>query len=297
MTQQENAGQHATRSLNVRYGLNLLVYTASFSADQVDLIPKVAEMGYDGVEVPFADLSVLDAAATRKACEAAGVGMTACCVMLPGTSLCGDEPAERAAGIARIKQMIDLTAEMGGDTVAGPIYSPVRYLTGRARTQDEWDRCVEGLSVAAEHAEKASITLAIEPLNRFETHVLNTAADAAALVRQIGSDRLTVQMDTFHGNIEEKDTAAAIRAVGADLGHFHASENDRGKVGTGQVRWREVFAALKDIDYRGWVTIESFATGIVDLCAAACVWRPIYDSADALAKEGLAFLKETAASA
>ena len=79
--------------------------------------------------------------------------------------------------------------------------------------------------------------------------------------------------------------------------YFHASESDRGVPGTGQVRWGEVFAALHEIDYSGWVTIESFATGILDLCAAACIWRPIYESADGLARDGLAFLKETASAA
>jgi len=284
----------APTSLKVRYGLNLLVYTATFSKDKVDLVWKVADMGYDGVEIPFNDLSVLDARATRQAREKAGIGLTSCCVLLPGTSICSEKRAERTAGVERIKRMVDITAEMGGDTVAGPLYSPVRYLTGRGRTADEWKWCAEGLGAAAGHARKAGILLAIEPLNRFETHVFNTAADAVALVNEVGSPNLKVQIDTFHGNIEEKDTATAIRAAGTRLGHFHASESDRGVPGTGQVRWKEVFAALKDIDYRGWVTIESFATGIVDLCAAACIWRPIYESADGLAKEGLAFLKETA---
>jgi len=96
---------------------------------------------------------------------------------------------------------------------------------------------------------------------------------------------------------EEKDTAAAIRHAGGLLGHFHASESDRGELGTGQVRWKKIFAALKEIRYDGWVTIESFATGIVDLCAAACIWRPIYESADQLAVDGLAFLKRHAAKA
>jgi len=284
--------------LNVRYGLNLLVYTATFSKDQLDLIPNVADMGYDGVEIPFNDLSVLDAKATRAALEKAKMGMTACCVMMPGTSPCSEKEEERKAGVERLKDMIDITAEMGGEAVAGPLYSPVGYMTGLARTADEWKWCVENLGAAADHAKKANIMLAIEPLNRFETYVLNINADALKLVKEVGSPNLTVQVDTFHANIEEKDTAAAIRAVGKEyLGHFHASESDRGVPGTGQVRWKEVFGALKDVGYDRWITIESFATGIVDLCAAACIWRPIYESADGLAKDGLKFLKEMARTA
>jgi D-psicose/D-tagatose/L-ribulose 3-epimerase len=193
--------------------------------------------------------------------------------------------------------MIDITAQMGGDTVAGPLYAPVRQLTGRARTADEWKWAVEGLRTGAEHAEKAKIGLAIEPLNRFETYVITTVAEATQLAKEVNHPRLKVQVDTFHANIEEKDTAAAIRACGPLVGHFHACENDRGTPGTGQVRWKEVFAALREINYNRWVTIESFATGILDLCAAACIWRPIYDSADDLATKGLAFLKATATGA
>ena len=285
------------KPLKVKYGLNLLIYTAAFDKGQVDLIPKVADMGYDGVEVLFADLSILDAKATRAAREKAGVGLTACCVMMEDSNPCSPDAAVRKAAVARLEQMIDLTAEMGGDAVAGPLYSPVRYLTGKARTDDEWKWCAECLRAAAEHADKAKIDMAIEPLNRFETYVVNTVGDAATLCKAVDHPRLKVQVDTFHCNIEEKDTAAAIRACGSLVGHFHASESDRGVPGTGQVRWKEAFAALKDVGYDRWVTIESFAQGIVDLCAAACIWRPIYESADKLATDGLAFLKKTAAEA
>ena len=291
---QEAGMEREVKLFRPRYGLNLLVYTATFPPERTDLIPKVAAMGYDGVEIPFTDLAVLDAGAIRRACEEADVGATACGVLAGGASLCGDTPAEREAAGRRLRRMVDLAAEMGAEVVGGPLYAPVRELTGRARTGDEWARCVEGLAAAAAHAKAAGVTLAIEPLNRFETHVVNTAADAARLVDQVGSVNLTVQLDTFHANIEEKDTAAAIRAVGGRLGHFHASESDRGVPGTGQVRWAEALAALREMGYEGWITIESFATGIVDLCAAACIWRPIYDSADELAARGLAFLKATA---
>ncbi len=277
-----------------KYGLNLLVYTAAFSADQLGLVSKVADMGYDGVEVPFNDLSILDPAATRKACEAAGVDMTACCVIMPGQSISSPDADERVRGVGRLQKMVDITAEMGGNIVSGPLYAPVGHLTGRARTEDDWNWCADGLAAGAEYAAAAGVTLVIEPLNRFETYLFNTAADATKLVETVGSENLKIQIDTFHGNIEEKDTAAAIRATGKWLGHFHASESDRGALGTGQVRWSEVFAALHEINYSGWVTIESFATGILDLCAAACIWREIYESADALAIDGLAFLKQAA---
>jgi len=278
--------------LSVRYGLNLLVYTAALTKDKLDLIPKVADFGYDGVELPFMDLSLLDVPATAKAIEKAGVGMTACCVMMPGENPCSPDAEERQRAVARLKKMVAMARDMGGDAVIGPLYSPCGYLTGKGPTEDELKWCAECLAVGAEEAGKAGIWLAIEPLNRFETYVINTVDQALAMVERVGSPHLTVQFDTFHGHIEEKDTGAAIRRVGKEhLGHFHASENDRGVPGTGQVAWDEAFAALKELQYDKWITIESFAIGILDLCAAASIWRPIYDSADGLAKEGLAFLK------
>jgi len=286
------------KPLNVRYGLNLLVYTVTFSKDQLDLIPKVADMGYDGVEIPFNDLSVLDAKATREALEKAGMGMMACSIMPPDANPCSPDAAVRQAAVERLKRMIDITAEMGGEAVAGPLYSPVGYLTGKGPTEEELKRCTEVLAAGAACAEKAKIPLAIEPLNRFETYIINTVDQALKMVKTVGSDYLTVQVDTFHANIEEKDTAASIRKIGKQwLGHIHASESDRGVPGTGQVRWKEVFRALKDIGYDRWIMIESFAMDIADLLAAACIWRPIYESADGLAKDGLKFLKEMARTA
>ena len=278
-----------------RFGLNMLVYTAAFTERDADLIPRVKEMGYDGIEILFGDLDILDAVATRAALERSDMGMTACCVMPEDANPCSPDPAVRAAAEARLRRMIDLTREMGGEAIAGPLYSPVRHLTGQACTEDEWKRCRDVLAAGAAHAERAGVRMAIEPLNRFETYVINTIGDAVRMCREVGSPALKVQVDTFHAHIEEKDTAAAIRAAGSFVGHFHASENDRGVPGTGQVAWDGVFRALRDIGYSEWVTIESFATGIVGLCAAACIWRPIYGSADGLAQDGLAFLKRNMA--
>lgn len=281
----------------MRFGLNALLYTAEFTPQHLDLIPKVAETGYDGIELPFINLECLDAPAIRRALEAAGIGATACAVLVPGTSLISEDDTERQAAAQRLRQCIDLAAEMGAEAVAGPLYAPVGQQAGRRRTDAEWGRAVEGLGAAAEHAAAAGVSLAIEPINRFETYFLNTARDALALLEAVDHPSLFVQVDTFHANIEEKDTAAAIRACGSRLGHVHASENDRGTPGTGQVCWDAVFAALREVGYDGWVTIESFATDIAELCAAAAIWRDIYDSTEALAKEGLAFLRQKAGAA
>jgi len=279
----------------MRFGLNVLLYTDVFTKEHLGLIAKVADLGYDGIELPFIDLDSLDAPAIRKALQKAGIAATACAVMVPGTNLISADAAERQAGVDRLERVIGLAADMGADVVAGPLYAPVSQLVGRGRTPDEWQWAVEGLTTAAELAGKADVRLAIEPLNRFESYFLNTAADALALVKAVDHPHLTVQLDTFHANIEEGDTPAAIRLLGTHLGHFHASESHRGTPGTGQVAWKGCFAALREIRYEGWVTIESFARGIVELCAAAAIWRDIYDSADGLATKGLAFLRSMAA--
>ena len=274
------------------FGLNLLLYTAAVTPDKVSLIERTAELGYDAVEVPLNDLSLVDVRAVSRAREKAGLVLSTCCVMMPGENLASSDPEERRRGRERVKRMIQMTAEMGGRIAAGPIYAPVRYLTGKWRTQAEWEWLKEGLREGAEWAEKNGILLAIEPLNRFETYLLNTAGDVRRLITEVGHPALRVQIDTFHANIEEKDTAQAAENCGHLLGHVHASESDRGIPGTAQVRWREFFRALKKIDYHGLIVLESFATDILDLCAAACIWRKFFDSPDECAQKGLRFLRE-----
>jgi D-psicose/D-tagatose/L-ribulose 3-epimerase len=136
------------------------------------------------------------------------------------------------------------------------------------------------------------MVLAIEPLNRFETYFLNTAADAALLCDQINHPDIGILFDTFHANIEEKDIAAGIRTVGRHLRHVHTCENDRGIPGSGHVGWTAVFQALRDLRYDGWLTIESFGFNIGDISAAAAIWRDIEMTPDSIAFEGVKFLRE-----
>jgi D-psicose/D-tagatose/L-ribulose 3-epimerase len=151
---------------------------------------------------------------------------------------------------------------------------------------------VDGLKEACEHAEKTGVDLALEPLNRFETDFMNIADDALRMVKDVGSDRLGLHLDTFHMSHEEKNSADAIRRAGKRLFHVHASENDRGTPGTGQVPWKDIAAALADANYDRWVVIESFTPEVEIIAKAASIWRPTEKDADTLADKGLQFLKQ-----
>jgi D-psicose/D-tagatose/L-ribulose 3-epimerase len=135
------------------------------------------------------------------------------------------------------------------------------------------------------------MTLAIEPLNRFETFFLNTAADAVRLCDEVNHPNVGILFDTFHANIEEKDVAAGYRTVARHLKHVHTCENDRGIPGSGHVDWKAVFQALRDIGYDGWLTIESFGFAIEGLTAAAAIWRDLAPTPDSIAFDGVKFLK------
>jgi D-psicose/D-tagatose/L-ribulose 3-epimerase len=136
------------------------------------------------------------------------------------------------------------------------------------------------------------VTIALEPLNRFETDFMNQSEKAVRLAEDVGSSAVGILLDTFHMAIEEKNQGEAIRHAGRHLKHFHSCENDRGSPGTGQVDWPEVRDALKAINYDGAVVIEGFNPDVVDLANGARIWRPMAPSPDRLAGDGIKFLKK-----
>ena len=217
---------------------------------------------------------------------------TAVSAFTPGQSLIDERADVRRRTRLHVAALIDAAAEAGATLLAGPLYSPVGHLSGRRRTADEWARAIDEYRALIPVLESHAMTLAIEPLNRFETYFLNTAADGVALCAAIGHPRLGVLFDTFHANIEEKDVAASLQSVGPHLVHVHASENDRGTPGRGHVPWAGVFDALRALQYDGWVTIESFGFALGELSAAASIWRDIEASPESIAFDGIRFLAE-----
>lgn len=269
-------------------GVNLMVWNGQVGAAELALLPQIKEMGYDSVELPVFAAEPFDIPTVRQALAAQGLGCTISTALPPTVNLIDEE--RRAAGVNYLQQIIELAAKVGAAVICGPLAAPVGERRGRGYTQAEWDSCVLGLRAVGKMAADQGINLALEPLNRFETFMVNTVADGVRLVTEVDSPAVGLLLDTFHMHIEEKSTAAAMRHAGQHIKHFHASENDRGTVGSGQVAWPSVFGALRDLDYQGQIVVESFGHAIPELAGAACVWRPLAASPEALAKGSLQYL-------
>lgn len=211
----------------------------------------------------------------------------------PETNIISGDPKIRKSGVDYLKQCVDFASDLGSDILAGVVYAPWAVLSGKWRTKDEIRYCVESLQVVAEYAGNNKITLALEPVNRYEGYFLNTAEQGLELIRQISSPYVKLHLDTFQMNIEEPSMYKAIISTGKDLYHFHVCASYRGIPGTDLIDWEKVFLALKNIQYRRWSVIESFAPDNPEIAKNVSIWRQLAPRNDAIAKEGLAFLKRS----
>jgi D-psicose/D-tagatose/L-ribulose 3-epimerase len=276
----------------MKLGVNTFIWTSEFTPAHLDLLPRIKAAGFDGVELPVAQPASFRTTEVRRALEANGLASTVCSVILKEFNLVGADPDVRRRTQQHIRDVVKVASDLGATLVDGPLYAPVGYLPGRRRSDDEWTWAIEGYQAVTPTLEANGVTLAIEPLNRFETYFLNTASDATALCDAVGHDRVGVAFDTFHANIEEKSIPEACRAVGRHLKHVQVSENDRGTPGSGHVDWNGLFAVLADMQYDAWLTIESFGPNLGAFSSAVCIWRDIEPVAESIAFDGLTFLRQ-----
>lgn len=277
----------------MKFGVNSFLWTSPFSTDDLALMDRAGDMGFEVFEIGFEQPDLIDYASVAERADELGLEVVICGAFGPGRDISSDDPDARQAGIDYIRECIEACRQCGGRTVVGPAYSAV----GKARMvpdeqrAEEWSRAVENLQQCAEYADEQGVTLALEPLNRYETDMINTAEQAVDMVEEVDSPAVGIHLDTFHMNIEEKSLADAIGTAAPYLSHFHASENDRGTPGSGHVDWGQVRDALSAADYDGPVVIESFDPGVEEIAKAASIWRALAPSPDALAEEGLQFLR------
>lgn len=278
----------------MKFGVSTFVWVSPFSTASFDLVDKVKGMGYDIIEVAIEDKDLIDWKQLKQRADDAGLSISISGAFGASRDISSDNADYRKEGLQYINDCIRIAAEMGSPVFGGPVYSAVgkTRLVSAEQKQQERDWCLENLHLAAQVAKEYGITVGVEPLNRFETDMVNTADQAMSLIREVGSPFLKLQLDTFHNNIEEKSIPETIRKYGKDLCHVQGNESDRGTPGTGNVDWTGIRDAFTEVGYNEAIIIETFGAPSKELARAASIWRPLANSADELASEGLAFYKQ-----
>ncbi len=276
-------------------GANTWIWVSPLTDERLErLAPRIAGWGFDVVELPIENIDDWDPARARALLGDLGLGATTCAVMPPTRDLLVDDPTVVAATTDYLLRCIDIAARVGARVVCGPTYSAVgrTWLLSPSERSATTDRLVAALMPLAGAAAAQEVTIALEPLNRFETSLINTVDQALEVVEAVDSPGLGIALDTFHMNIEEKDPATAIRKAGQRLAHLQVCGNDRGAPGNDHIDWPSIAAAIADADYRGPICIESFTAENQIIARAAAIWRPLERSQDAIATDGIAFLRQ-----
>jgi D-psicose/D-tagatose/L-ribulose 3-epimerase len=275
----------------MKFGVHTFLWTKTFNETNLSLLPTLKEYGFDSLEISRYHFNDFSASNIGAELQRNGLSCTLCCGLTGQYSLISDDKTVRQQTLAFIQQAIEMAVKLGSEMLVGPLVAPIGYLCGRRRTVDEWQYAIEGLQALGNILVEHGITLAIEPMNRYQSYFLNTTADGVALCQAVNHPRIGLLVDVFHANIEEKQIPDAIKQAGQYLKHLHVCENDRGIPGTGHLDWVGIFAALQEIGYDQWAVIESFNFQDSELATGACVWRDLAITPAAIAQEGLPFLK------
>jgi D-psicose/D-tagatose/L-ribulose 3-epimerase len=281
------------------FGASTFIWTSPFSNEKLPLIDHVKQLGFDIIEICIEVPDMIDVDAIAARLKHAGLRASVCGAFGPDRDVSADDGAIRKNGLAYLRRCIEIAAALGAESVLGPMYSATgktRMLESSAR-QDQWRLAVENLRLAADMAADKGVKLGIEPLNRFETDLVNTVDQGMRMVADIDRPNVGLLLDTFHMNIEEKDVAAALRRAAGKILEFHACANDRGTPGEDHLPWRAIVGALREAAFEGPVVIEAFTPKIKEIARAVSIWRPLAESEDALAANGLRHLKAIFAAA
>ncbi len=271
----------------MKYSMNLLLWGGEMNESMFPVLELIKEIGFDGVEVPVFNTRPDHWFAWRKKLDSLGLACETDTICTVETNLISPEPAVRRAAVAHLKQVLDCSLVLGASKLMGPFHSAMSTFTGKPATPEEWQRGVAGIREVADYAESLDITLGLEYLNRFELYLTSCTDELMRFVKDVNHPNCKIMFDTFHANIEEKDTGAAIRKAIDDIVFIQLSENDRSTPGKGSVRWDSVFEAIKGTGYDGWISIEAFSPKL----PVANIWRKMFDSEEQLMREGLAFIK------
>ncbi|HEX3050412.1 MAG TPA: sugar phosphate isomerase/epimerase family protein [Aggregatilineaceae bacterium] len=275
----------------LRYSVHAYAWTTSWSNETLNLINHAKSLGFDLIEIPLMEIEKVDPAAIKRRAEEVNIGVITSVACSEPRDLTADSEAVRKHGVEYLKQCVKAAADMDAQVVTGVIYSAIGRKIDSMPTQQHWDWAAKGLKEVARYAQDFDVTVGLEPVNRYETFLINTCAQALQLRDMIDEPNVGIHPDAYHMNIEEEDFYSPTKLAAPYICHYHLSESHRGVPGQGTVDWASIYRALADCGYEGVVGLESFIESSEAMRAATCVWRQIAPSSDYLLSEGLKYLK------
>ena len=277
------------------FGIHAMVFTGGWTEREARYaIESSKQAGYDLIEICAIYPDEFDTAMTARLIGEYGLEASASLGLDPATDVSSEDPDVVAAGRRRLAQALDLLRDSGGQILTGVIYSKLGKYDGPA-TERGRANSIESMAWLADRAAASDMRIGLEFCNRYETNIINTAAETLAMIEAIDRPNVVAHLDTYHMNIEEYSFTDAVKSAAAAgrLGYVHVGESHRGYLGTGSVPFTEFFTALKDVGYDEIVTFESFSSKVLHprLSGDLAIWRNLWDDSADLATKALAFMK------
>lgn len=273
------------------FGVHTSMWTMNWDREGAETaVAAAVEYAMDFIEIPMLNPTAVDTAHTRNLLEKHEL-RAMCSLGLPEQAWASTQPD---AAIDHLKLALDKTRDCGAEGLSGVTFGGIGERSGLPPTEKELDNVARVLDAAASYARSADLLFGIEPVNRYENHLINTGWQAVNMIERVGADNIFVHLDTYHMNIEEKGAGNGILDAREHLKYIHLSESDRGTPGEGCCDWDEIFATLAAINFKGGLAMESFINLPPEIGYGLSVWRPVAESYQDVMDKGLPFLKNKA---
>ncbi|WP_294283889.1 sugar phosphate isomerase/epimerase family protein [uncultured Chryseobacterium sp.] len=275
--------------MNIKFGASLLSWITPVWSPEAGkyAIEKTARAGFDLIEVLLPPSMEFDAQEVKKQLKDNKLEVV-CSLNLPKEAHIAFYPE---AAESLIRQAVDKASELETDFLGGVLHGGIGVFSGNPLTENEAEIIIQVWSHIADYAKEKGVNIGIEPINRYETYVCNTAENVLDLISKTGKDNLYLHLDTFHMNIEENNFYDPVVLAGKKLKHIHMTESHRGMLGEGTVNWDQLFAALKEIDFEGNLVLENFSSSVPGMQQMVSLWQKSPYDADTLAAGSLDFMK------
>jgi D-psicose/D-tagatose/L-ribulose 3-epimerase len=245
-----------------KIGIYYAYWTHDWDADFHPFIDKVADLGFDILEVnagTIANMSSTERKALKVHADARNITLSYCIGLTVDHDVASENEAIRKNGLEYLEKVIVGIGEMGGGPLGGINYGYTPgILPEDVDKRKIVDRSVASIKEVAKIAVENNVLIVLEVVNRFEQFIMNCCDEGLDYVKRVDSPNVKIMLDTFHMNIEEDSIGGAIEKAGSYLGHFHISENNRRPPGYGHIPWDEMASALKKINYQGYIVMEPF---------------------------------------